>query len=72
MIIVSWIHSRGSAESGIKTSTKLYAKRQLIAYNWLLLNKKVLNKIGYDLSDEEVDKLVFARVASTSQVEISI
>lgn len=26
--------------------------------NWLLLNKKVLNKIGYDLSEEEIDNLV--------------
>ena len=26
--------------------------------NWLLLNKKVLNKIGYDLSDEEIDMLI--------------
>ncbi len=29
--------------------------------NWLLLNKKVLNKIGYDLSDEELDNLVNAK-----------
>jgi hypothetical protein len=29
--------------------------------NWLLLNKKVLNKIGYDLSEEELDNLVNAK-----------
>lgn len=29
--------------------------------NWLLLNNKVLNKIGYDLSDEEINFLVNAQ-----------
>lgn len=29
--------------------------------NWILLNKKVLNKIGYDLSEEELDNLVNAK-----------
>lgn len=26
--------------------------------NWFMLNKKVLNKLGYDLTDEEIDNLV--------------
>lgn len=29
--------------------------------NWFMLNKKVLNKLGYDLTDEEIDNLVSSK-----------
>ena len=29
--------------------------------NWILLNKKVINKLGHDLSEDDIDNLINAK-----------